>query len=294
MAAQEYYNSFNTGNFGPPAGYPPQQRPPQLHHGAQRPVSQVPSQAPPPYSPYDANAPPVPQMQPHAVANGPSQPYGGPVRPPQQQTSSYLSADGPTLKPPRSHSSPPGHHDSKYMPSKSYSRSPSRSRRRKHSHSRPRDDSYYSSGGYSRERADSYDRDRTGYRDKKSHKDVDTFIGAGGGALVGDAIFPGLGTVGGLLLGGYGGRKYGQKKEQKMNGETSQGRFETWKDEARDMKGRMRHGEGGQRSQLSWKDEARDMKERMRHGNRSALAVDGYDGDRRRSRSNVGEYRYKR
>lgn len=35
------------------------------------------------------------------------------------------------------------------------------------------------------------------------------------GGVIGDAIFPGLGTVGGLLLGGYGGRKRAGRKERR-------------------------------------------------------------------------------
>lgn len=38
-----------------------------------------------------------------------------------------------------------------------------------------------------------------------------TFLGAGGGAIIGDAIFPGLGTVGGALLGAYGGKKASER-----------------------------------------------------------------------------------
>lgn len=42
---------------------------------------------------------------------------------------------------------------------------------------------------------------------KKSSSAANTFIGAGGGALIGDMIFPGLGTLGGAVLGGLGGHK---------------------------------------------------------------------------------------
>ena len=44
-----------------------------------------------------------------------------------------------------------------------------------------------------------------------------TFLGAGGGALVGDLIFPGLGTIGGALLGGVGGHKYEKEKRSYSN-----------------------------------------------------------------------------
>jgi len=35
---------------------------------------------------------------------------------------------------------------------------------------------------------------------------MSTFLGASGGAVIGDLIFPGLGTLGGALLGGVGGK----------------------------------------------------------------------------------------
>lgn len=101
------------------------------------------------------------------------------------------------------------------------------------------------------------DRSRHGHRDKTPHKDMDTFLGAGGGAIIGDAIFPGLGTVGGLLLGGYGGRKYAEKKEQRIRGDRS---------------GSHSSHDG--------------------HHNYRAALNDGY-GSERRSRSSVGGYRYK-
>lgn len=40
-------------------------------------------------------------------------------------------------------------------------------------------------------------------------------MGAGGGAIIGDAIFPGLGTVGGALLGGLGGHKVAMDKRER-------------------------------------------------------------------------------
>jgi hypothetical protein len=43
---------------------------------------------------------------------------------------------------------------------------------------------------------------------------VNTFLGAGGGALIGDMIFPGLGTIGGALLGGVGGHEYGKSRDK--------------------------------------------------------------------------------
>lgn len=37
-------------------------------------------------------------------------------------------------------------------------------------------------------------------------------MGAGAGGIIGDAIFPGLGTAAGLLIGGLGGRQYAKDK----------------------------------------------------------------------------------
>ncbi len=39
-----------------------------------------------------------------------------------------------------------------------------------------------------------------------------TFLGAVGGSIIGDAIFPGLGTIGGLVLGGIGGHEAGRSR----------------------------------------------------------------------------------
>lgn len=47
---------------------------------------------------------------------------------------------------------------------------------------------------------------------RQKSKGVNTFLGAGGGALLGDLIFPGLGTIGGAILGGVGGHEYGKKR----------------------------------------------------------------------------------
>lgn len=53
--------------------------------------------------------------------------------------------------------------------------------------------------------------------EKKKQSGVSTFLGAGGGALIGDAIFPGLGTLGGAILGGVGGHEYGKQRRSYSN-----------------------------------------------------------------------------
>lgn len=201
MAAQDYYNSFSTGPQGP--SYPqqqPQQVPYPQSQLQQRPPSFTPSSAPPPYSPGPYNGPrPNSQQSQQAPFFSPP-PNNATLRPPGQ------GYDGSALKPARSYSSPPAdykhhhhHHSSDSSPSRSRSRSRSRERRRSHS-------SRYGERGFER-----------GYDDhhhRAPHKDMDTFLGAGGGAIIGDAIFPGLGTIGGLILGGVGGREYAKKKER--------------------------------------------------------------------------------
>ena len=62
-------------------------------------------------------------------------------------------------------------------------------------------------------RARSHSRERHGLRERNephNTKTRDTFIGAGGGALVGNMVVPGIGAMGGALLGGLGGREYGK------------------------------------------------------------------------------------
>ncbi|KAH9820448.1 hypothetical protein Tdes44962_MAKER05142 [Teratosphaeria destructans] len=52
---------------------------------------------------------------------------------------------------------------------------------------------------------------------KKKASGASTFLGAGGGAIIGDAIFPGLGTLGGAILGGLGGHEYGKQRRSYSN-----------------------------------------------------------------------------
>ncbi|KAK5124976.1 hypothetical protein LTR85_001166 [Meristemomyces frigidus] len=52
---------------------------------------------------------------------------------------------------------------------------------------------------------------------KRKGSGVSTFLGAGAGSLIGDAIFPGLGTLGGAILGGVGGHKYAKDQRSFSN-----------------------------------------------------------------------------
>lgn len=46
-------------------------------------------------------------------------------------------------------------------------------------------------------------------------KNADAFVGAAGGGLIGDLIFPGLGTLGGAAIGWLGGKDYGNHRKQR-------------------------------------------------------------------------------
>ena len=50
--------------------------------------------------------------------------------------------------------------------------------------------------------------------------------------MIGDLIFPGLGTLGGAILGGVGGHEYSKKRTQSNPGRTSR-RGDTYEDEYR-------------------------------------------------------------
>lgn len=57
---------------------------------------------------------------------------------------------------------------------------------------------------------------------------TDGFLGAAGGGLIGDLIMPGLGTVGGALIGYLGGKDYGQhRKVREVKRERAQKDWET-------------------------------------------------------------------
>lgn len=78
-------------------------------------------------------------------------------------------------------------------------------------------------------------------KDHKNHKNLDTFLGAGAGTIIGDALFPGLGTAAGLLLGGYGGRKYAERSCSEDGGRRDgEGRERRRKGSYEEYRGRRR------------------------------------------------------
>ncbi|KAI9667807.1 MAG: hypothetical protein M1821_000626 [Bathelium mastoideum] len=227
MAAQDYYKSFPGQTLAPSTpGHPdfqqqsPIQPPQRSFSDAPPPYSSLPPQAqayyplPPPQQnsyppppPRQSSYPPPPIQYPPTPQKSSSGPYQQPSFSQSQylapsHSSASLAPPNPTLKqtrfnlpPSRSHSSPP---DEYYDEN---ARSASRPRgHRHHSHSpRPHSHRHHSHSAAA----------------PKSHKNRDTFLGGGAGAIVGDAIFPGLGTLGGLLLGGWGGYDHARRKEDK-------------------------------------------------------------------------------
>ena len=83
----------------------------------------------------------------------------------------------------------------------------------RHSHSDPLESSragYSSDPEYSRKHHKS--RARRISENSRS-KNTDGLLGAAGGSIIGDLIFPGLGTVGGALVGWVGGKDYGKHRK---------------------------------------------------------------------------------
>lgn len=234
-------------------------------------LQQYPYTPPPSYSPY-----PAPQHQPgplqgyspqqysenpqsHAAQPPYPTSYSSGTQMPQPNTQGYPSAShgskngylGAPLQPRRSHSQPPrvrftdqDEYDSESTNSTDDSSPRRKHRRHRHHRSRSRDPDYDKYYDQDSDR-DSYDSSHSHHHHNKerSHKSRDTFLGAGAGSLVGDAIFPGLGTVGGLLLGGYGGRKHALKKERSRSEmSSSHHRDEDGRDEYRDDGRSHRHG----------------------------------------------------
>ncbi|KAH6721963.1 hypothetical protein BKA61DRAFT_165642 [Leptodontidium sp. MPI-SDFR-AT-0119] len=232
MTAREYYDSFNAATQQPNYPPPPYQPFPAGQESQQNAVQ--PAQQQQPFPDYKAGYPGYPhpseighqgspqsQPPPQPHYHTPQQQYQQPYSPQPQHHQSYVqnpqtdthhsrppySTDRlPHLRPERSYSEPPTtshlhpheahshHHHQRHSRSPSHSRSRSRSSSRSHSRHR------------SRRRSHSRSRPRSSHTNTK-HKGRNTFFGAFGGGLLGDAIFPGLGTVGGAVLGGVLGKE---------------------------------------------------------------------------------------
>ncbi|KAF1829216.1 hypothetical protein BDW02DRAFT_510480 [Decorospora gaudefroyi] len=177
---------------------------------------------------YCPSAPPTPQWQQHQTGylGAPPQPFRSHSQPPRVRFADQESDRSTSLGSiSDSDASPPRHHHPRH---------------RNHERIRNDRESDYSD----RERPRRHKPRKIHSSDKpheEKHKTRDTFLGAGAGTLIGDAIFPGLGTAAGLVLGGYGGRKYAEKSksERDLRGKHS-GSYEG----SDDGYGRRRKGSG--------------------------------------------------
>ncbi|ETN43745.1 uncharacterized protein HMPREF1541_02904 [Cyphellophora europaea CBS 101466] len=84
---------------------------------------------------------------------------------------------------------------------------------RRHKHKHRHGHSHNHSRSRSRERSHSDGRGRRRTSETSRSANADGFLGAAGGGLIGDLIFPGLGTVGGALAGWIGGKGYGERRK---------------------------------------------------------------------------------
>ncbi|TGO61359.1 hypothetical protein BOTNAR_0130g00120 [Botryotinia narcissicola] len=274
MAAREFYNPSSQAMPGPGILKPTAKYPTSAYHQqAQHDIvmnerSAYPTAAvynPQSYSQQQPYYPPPPQAMDY---NSTQPPVYGNQTPTQQvhqrdgrhqyqavEPHSYRNLP-PHLRPRRSISEPPdphylaqhipGYHHCGRSTSSSYSSSPersrSRSRNRAHSHSRAR-----STRSMSRSRhSNSHTHSRASKtRARNIHKDRNTFFGAFGGGLIGDLIMPGLGTLGGAILGGVGGRKASRSGRKNEKGEKPDRRRlfggKTYEEEWRE--GRIARGE---------------------------------------------------
>jgi hypothetical protein len=273
MAAAEYYGKSAQEL---PGSHPTRGYPPQAQHQYQQPPIQSYSQPPPQYdSSYNlASQPQQQQLQtyppppppPQNARPTPPYPTGPPpyFAPPPTQ-SNYLDAP---LQPHRSHSQPPRVHFAEQESDRSLS------------------DSYSDSDDSTRPRHGHRHHHQTrdlGRAQRREHKDRDTFLGAGAGALVGDVIFPGLGTAAGILLGGLGGRKYAKRSKSEdtySHSHRHRDAYYAGKEEAsRDIDSRRRGGDIGHRHRDAY-HEGKEEGRRRRDGNVNSDSEDDFEGRR--------------
>ncbi|KAF7505757.1 hypothetical protein GJ744_000428 [Endocarpon pusillum] len=223
MAAAEYYHQMPVGNGHQPNPVPisrPQYLSPQ--------PTNVYPQTPPMSSP-------VPQ-QPHAPP--PYQLVEMPAEKPylptdqQYQRNSFSHPERPPISPWNTSYNqpiPPGHdrdYYQKYPPApQQYSQQPPQPLY----HIPPPHLRLYHANASSPNLAQGYHSDPEPHRRRRTRRKsasrsttADGFLGAAGGGLIGDMIFPGLGTLGGAVAGYFGGKDYGKhrKRRESLHRET--------------------------------------------------------------------------
>ena len=244
------YQPVQPGHLDPPFGQPS----PQFGGGVRPPSPYTQSPHPPPYQPLSND------QKVHFAQNpsppGPSQSTYALNQP------NYQASRAQQLAP-----YPPG----PYVPAGAYHQiqpyaQPHHRSHHRHSHSDPSGSGYSSDPEHSR---DKHRKDRTRRISESSRSSkADGFIGAAGGGLIGDLIFPGLGTVGGALVGFFGGKDYGKHRK--------------WREEKRDREQerwerKYRKGDSGDDSYSRSRSHSRDDRDRDVHGGTRYNHI-GHDG----------------
>ncbi|KIW62394.1 hypothetical protein PV04_10574 [Phialophora macrospora] len=233
MAATEYFASGarppldqQSAGLYPPAPQPQRTNSPQFGPGYQpgHPSPQFGSNAPPsPYALHSAPPPsqpqPPPPYQPLSNEGKVHFTQGSQLPPPGQQRPSLSSQPTYALNQPN-YQANPGQHLAPYPPGPYMPQGPYHQQQHySQSHHRP---SHRPSHGDPLKQGYSSDPENHRHRHKNRPRRVsdnsrstnaDGFIGAAGGGLIGDLIFPGLGTVGGALVGWLGGKDYGKHRK---------------------------------------------------------------------------------
>jgi hypothetical protein len=216
MAAAEYFNQTSFGN-GPQAHPLPDSRPQYLtpqptpfypHTSASSNPHSPHSSAPPPYQCVEMPAekpyrPTDQQYQRNSFSYserppppGWNSPYGQPTPPQNGQDYKPFPPPGPYQYP-------------QHLPQPMHYNPPPHLRPYHANNSSPNLAQGYHSDPEPRRRR------RTRRKSTSRSSTADGFLGAAGGGLIGDLIFPGLGTLGGAVAGYIGGKDYGKHRKRK-------------------------------------------------------------------------------
>ncbi|KAJ9614585.1 hypothetical protein H2200_002722 [Cladophialophora chaetospira] len=283
MAATDYYapgtrprlESQNSGLYPPPpmqrasssqasfGNRPAQPGHPSPQFGAVQSPSPYAAPPPPPYQPLNAE-PKVHFAQPPPTSapgqHRPSVSYS-------LNQPNFNASQGQQLSP-----YPPGPYvpQGAYQPQQPYVQSQSQTNYRS-SFSDPSGPGYSSDPEHQRRKHKS--RPRRVSDNSRSTKS-DALLGAAGGGLIGDLIFPGLGTVGGALVGWIGGKDYGKHRK--------------WREEKRDREQERweRRYQGGDSGSDRSRSRSRDDRDRDSQGSRyTHIGKDGIPHSHTRRKS---------
>ncbi|EHY60738.1 hypothetical protein ABEF92_007007 [Exophiala dermatitidis] len=263
MAAAEYFASgarppYEQTNslYPPPPGRPQRAHsqpgrtypPPQPSHSSPQlpPVHHVPYVSPPPpYQPLTTESKPSPYLAPHQSSSAQQRPSISYQQRPDQYSMSLPNYQAWPPSTPQHGAMAPQPYPYQQQIYPPYASRPSLSIR-----DAGIGDGYASDPEQRRRKHKSRSRRIS---DNSRSTNADGFIGAAGGGLLGDLLFPGLGTVGGALVGWVGGKDYGKHRK--------------WREEKRDRdqeRWERKFGRSHSRSRSRSRDERRDSHDRRK------------------------------